>query len=424
MDVISIKDYVLHALEKGYLKKTRWYFELCTLHSKGYKGKYLKDISGSWYVKYEGDWLSLNSIDTSRVPLHKAQRIRLNKGDLPNVFETVDTSFGRLIANYIKLVVPFKDKFKFINKKFTTSQIEKSIPDMLKNEEITIQDYLKLADSVSFSFNLNKIFVNAASIKTITPPPELYEVKANLIKKYTKEYGDDWTSDANIAIKFKDELSLLDYDYLKDEPGFKKILSGKVLNNSRPRLYSTFGVEYGFDQTGQEFTTIMNSLHEGYPKDIDALAAIFNSARAASYLRGYETQQGGSMAKDTLRPTASFTIPIEDCGTTRTEKFFVTKNNYFVYEGSNIIENGETKLIKDGKKYIGKHINLRTPLRCESEGDSVCGTCVTSSIKNLKDGIPLLMIQGAGIILNAKMKGMHKATKDTIFVSLKDVAFV
>ena len=56
------------------------------------------------------------------------------------------------------------------------------------------------------------------------------------------------------------------------------MLSGKILNNSRPRKFIAFGVENGFGNNDKP-TFVLNSLMEGYPKSKKELTAMFNSAK-------------------------------------------------------------------------------------------------------------------------------------------------
>ena len=46
---------------------------------------------------------------------------------------------------------------------------------------------------------------------------------------------------------------------------------------------------------------------------------------------------------------------------------------------------------------------------------------LAENMMDYKEGLPLLMIEGGGIVLNAKMKSMHKATKKTIKFNILNV---
>jgi hypothetical protein len=58
----------------------------------------------------------------------------------------------------------------------------------------------------------------------------------------------------NKAFSFVNELKAFDKKYIEKDPSYGKILSGKIVNNSRPRMYMSFGVESGFDNTGKDST--------------------------------------------------------------------------------------------------------------------------------------------------------------------------
>lgn len=407
-------DYFKYCIRKKYYEKLQWFYSIFAIHKVGYEDEYIKVTKFGFVVKMDEEVLIEG--DTNKPLLSIKDKVSLEPADIVNLDKPTVTSIGNTLANLCRLVIPFGNKIPFKNDKpWHTGDIEKLLPKMMKEGTIEIEEYLEFVSTVSYTLSFTELFVESSSKKTMTPPPNFKKIKDDLAKKYEEKYGIKWKEDTVTVIRFKDELQKIDEEYLKDDPGYGKILSGKMLHNSRPRLYSVFGVEYGFDKSGQNSTIILESLSEGYPKEVEKLAALFNAARAGSYFRGFETQQGGSLAKDTLRPTSSLKIVSDDCGTKDGISIYVTKTAHNILNGSYIIEDdGTVKTITDSSKYIGQTIKVRSPQYCLEEGDSFCKKCMNENLKDLENGIPLLVITAAGIVLNAKMKSMHTATKKLI----------
>lgn len=412
--------YLLGCFQKGIYLKSKWYFDILAIHKIGYESEYIKVTKDGIIVMVDGEE-HLLSTDNKKGLLDIKDKITLNAGDLPNVDAKIETSVGLFIANTVKLVYPFGGVIKYKNHQFTDKTIEKELPHLIKDGSIPLPAYRdKYVNATTFISLLSRIVTYSTTVKMMTPPDDMAEFKENLKQSYDTKYGPKWVKDQNKAIEFINELKAHDDEYLKDDPGYKKILSGKITNNSRPRLYASFGVESGFDKLGEDNTFIMNSLEEGYPKNKEELTAMFNSSRSGSYDRGSETQKAGSLAKNTLRPTASIKIVEGDCGTTRGKKTLITEHNYVRYNNSYIIVKGKTLLIEDMSKYVGKTISLRSPAYCLQPGENFCTRCLTENMKDYKSSIPLLATNTTGKLLNAKMKSMHKASKKTIKIKYSD----
>jgi len=419
---MNLKEYITYVIANDVYKNKKWFFSLFTLHNEDHDDEFMLVKDNMYYLKIDGEEVLFNNNRNLTEPAIKiTDTLLMSKGEISNINRTLTTSVGILFINLIRLSGPFNGKFPYINKMFNDKVIEKQLPRMLKAKEVTIPEYLKYVDSLSYILPLANIFTYSSTIKTITPPPGMSEKKKELNKEFAEKYGEGWEKDATLGIQFGLELKKFDNEYLKDDPSYNKMLGGKVTNNSRPRLYGSFGVEYGFDKTGKKFKFIKNSLSEGYPKNREELAALFNSARAASFDRGSETQQGGSLAKDMLRPTSSLRILEGDCGVSIGRPVYITENTAYRYEGSYIIEKGKTTLITDVKSLIGKTLQIRSPQYCIQAGDNYCEKCLNENMMDYKEGLPLLMIEGGGIVLNAKMKSMHKATKKTMNFNILNV---
>ena len=132
--------------------------------------------------------------------------------------------------------------------------------------------------------------------------------------------------------ELEDDLKAFDKEWLKDDPSLGISLSGKILDNSRKKRYLSFGNEDGITHK-EDAVFVETSLLEGYPKDKEKLAVMFNSVRAASYSRGKETQTSGVISDKLVRGLIGFTVKTNDCKTIKGKSFSVTKATYIALVG-------------------------------------------------------------------------------------------
>lgn len=405
-------EYLLYSYKKENHLVFRWYIELFSILFDEKEYEYITIKNGIKYYKIldeNGNLIKLEETNTSKYEsiLNIEDIIKIDKGSIPNLQEDIYTSIGIFIANLLYLVYPFGDRIKYNNGYFTLKSIESKLPKLLKDNIITVEDHKNFVNSVSFSLNLNKLFSFSSTKKSITPAKGLSEFKESLENKYNKEYGENWVKDEAIALQFIEEMKKYDNNYIKDDPSYGKLMSGKIISNSRPRMYMSFGVETGF---GTDGVFIKNSLADGYKKDKVELKTIMNSARKGSFDRGSETQQAGAMVKEMQRASNSITIKDGDCGSKEGLEVYVNDLNIERYKNVYVIQNGVSVFKESIESYKGKYINIRNPQYCKYK-DNYCEICSGKELLEYRNGISLLIISSAGVVLNLKMKGMHKASK-------------
>lgn len=405
-------EYLIYATNKEFILDFDWHKELFSTMLKDKEYKYITIKNGIKYVKMNDKLIRTDA--KSNLPIFTMfDTIKLPDNLLKCLDKPTYTSVGIFIANTLFLEYPFKGKIKYINRLFTHNELCKTLPKLMIKEIITVDEYLDYVDSVSFSLALNKFFVYSATKKMVTSAPGMSKFKEELKAKYDLEYGVTWVKDASLAIKFIEELKKFDNEYIKDDPAYGVMLSGAIVNNSRPRKFSAFGVEYGFDSTGTDSTFIINSLMDGYPKEKDQLAAMFNAARKGSFDRGSGTQQAGYMVKEIQKAINALVIKEGDCGDTIGDHILVNYKNVSFYSNIYIIENDLPVFKENLNGYLGKYVKVRTTQYCKYDG-CFCEVCAGKDMENFKDGIQLLVIATLGIMLNSKMKSMHRASKKTM----------
>lgn len=367
------------------------------------------------FLKYENEKIELN-IDSYPI-LDYMEEVVLHKEDWQILEEDTTTTVGIAMLNYIMLELPFRGLYSF-NNGAISKKIEDKISEDLLNRNITISQLEQFVDNCEYLKTWNRYFVQAASRKTLLPPEGIQEKKAALVKQMIAELGEDAFKNQVNIVKLENELKKIDAEWLKDDPTFEIVTSGKVLNNSRKELFLTVGGIESFDDEVVDSTFIVNSLLEGWPEDKDLFTAMVNALRAGSLARAIDTQNGGLLAKMILRAIGSYIIKKDvDCGTKLGTEFKVTSDNIETIRNRHIIFNNTTYLLDTDEKmkeYLNKDILIRSPKYCNLVGENLCGKCVNKLLNDNVDGIKNEVTTVAQIVLNEAMKKMHNTTKTLV----------
>lgn len=411
-------DYFKYAMSKEYYMDLSWLY-LCfgVLSSKMTPTKYLKYEDG-FRVDIDGQWLELdNAVDN--LPLFTMlDNIEVTKDMISNIKSNTTSTIGRFLANKILLEYPLGNTIEYINSNISVGKLEDIIASGLLSGEIKVDQYVKFVDSVNYMKNLSRMVSVSATPKNILPPAGLDKFKKDKMREYDEKYGKEWKQNRLRVLEFKEELKNYDKEWLKDDPSYGKLTSGKIVNNARVKMYLTFGDEVGFDNTGKTFQFVENSLMEGYPKDKEKLAAMYNSSRSGSYDRGKETQKGGIAAKQILRSTSSLNIVDGDCGSKKGKVYIVTNELLESIKGRYIISGNKVELIEDPSKYLGKNIVMRSPMYCLSKGGTFCSVCMGKVMSNYKSGLSLATLNVSSKILGSSLKRMHDTQVKTVNIDM------
>ena len=381
--------------------------------------KYETDIllikDGKVFLKFNNEKLE---ITTGTFPiLDYMEEVVLKAEDWKCLDNDITTTIGIAFQNYLMLELPFQGRYKFIDG-VVGKKIEDNISEDLLNKIITTAQYENFVDNCEYLKTWGRYFVQAASRKTLLPPEGITEKKQAIVKRMLAELGEDaFKSQVNI-VKLEEELKKIDAEWLKDDPTFGIVTSGKVLNNSRKELFLTVGGVETLDEESSDANFIVNSLLEGWPEDDELFTAMVNALRAGSLARAIDTQNGGLLAKMILRAIGSYIIkPTLDCGTKLGTEFKVDNNNYKDIKNRHVIINSQTVMIDTddkAKELIGKDLLIRSPKYCNLVGENYCGKCVNKLLNDNIDGIKNEVTAVAQIVLNEALKKMHNTVKSIV----------
>jgi hypothetical protein len=369
------------------------------------------------------------------------QKIKLDKALLEkynsfilkckNNSELIDkeTTIGRYIVNLFIFELPLleedKKNYKLDNllcslidyremafNKKALNDIYKELSKLFIEEKISAFVMTEFIDRITWLGFNNCFFINAVlDNSTIQPSTKVATFRDNTLKN-NKDI-----MDSNDAIRFLDEIEKPVLDFAVDElnksnasgkhiyaSGFSGELSNNFKNNSLFRGVTPI------PDNPSGYTISTSNLMDGVKKnDTDILTAM-NVAVSGSAGRAKDTAMGGYKTKIFNACFSSLVLdePNSDCGSKIYYKTTLTESNYneykfrYIAEGSKLIE-----LTDDSyKSYIGKQINLRTPLYCHSK--SICNKCAGNFYYKMKiKNIGLLVSNISATLMYASMKSFH-----------------
>lgn len=360
-------------------------------------------------------------LDNNReTPLLLSDKISLNKGDL-NVIEDGIYTLGDIILNYLMVVYPMGDKIPF-TKSLTSGKVEDFISYEL-GKNVDTDEYNRFVDGAALLEQFADIFVVSSTDKSISPAPGIRLLKQRLFKEYREKYGDKVDTDIRYAVEIDTILTEYDRNYIKDDPTYGVIINEKVLTNARKNLFGTIGTEIGMD--GQITPVVENSLVDGYPNDNKQIAALINSARKGSIMRGHMTQYTGADANVTSRVLNTITVIPGDCSTKNALDTIITKSNYDEYINYYIMEAGKPLMLTPTNilNYIGKTVKLRTYMDCKQGDMKYCSTCAGRQGEDNKKIAIVLSTENNSIFTNSSMKAMHDKTLKLVDYDLQIALF-
>lgn len=401
-------------------RKTGWMISAFSV-TRETEGAWSKDpylgriVSHPWGYSFVNEQQELVKIEDAKpgVPMFAMlEEITVDPTWIVNLHKTEQTIIGSLMVNQLLLVESFGSKIDFIPSNVDIKKIEAIVISRRAEAKageprdptkIYLDEYLNMGLAVEFLKTISNLSVYSLTERNILPPPGIGEFKAKL----KKEYGDTLSDPVKLA---EFEKKLIDYDaeYLKGDPSDGKLISGKIRNNGRRKMFLASGAEGGLQG---DMVPITESLLESVPLNPKNFTALVNGARAGSYFRGVDTVKGGVSAKIAIRAMATFSVKEGDCGTkngiTRVYTKYTIDNlitrRLAGVQGAKPIEN-----LNEAGNYLGKVIKVRSPMYCKFPGQTFCTVCAGERLSRFPEGLSIPATDMTSAILAASMAAMHK----------------
>lgn len=374
-----------------------------------YDVDYRKD--GTYWYTSEGSWEQLKNVEPMEPILDNRALAKFEAGDISNHAGALETTYGRVLFNYMVIHYSFGDKLPFQHKVTGDDVVKQFINDVEDEpEEGTPTNPKKfypseIARFVKAMFELTSLcpyITPTGSTKSLTTDPRMVELRDELIEKYKDQLDDE-----TVIAKIQDELVAVDKAWLEDDDAADFYLSGKDYSVKRKKMFIMSGVEKAFREDGG-FTFVPKSLDEGW--DMNHLPELFNSTREGSLDRGLNTAKGGEKVTLLQRMFQSDQVLSNDCGTKLTHQFTLTKDNWRPYQGMNVVEGSKLVRLNDetAKERFGTVVSLRRPILCQQPDDNdYCSACANEALARDPSAAAAEISELGSSIMLAYMSSMH-----------------
>lgn len=329
---------------------------------------------------------------------------------------TIITTVGRYIFNMFTLPIAYLKKYGYNNKPMSSKnlgEMETNMTDMILIKELKPEDYIAYMRKGEWLGGATVAYTSPSfDLSTVDNIPEVMTMKENL----TREYAD------KIADGDKNVLSMIN-DKLVDE--------AKRIMESDPSKYKTiewsnagiYGISKNYRKTNiatglqrkpsnqNDYFYVDSNYADGLAKKDYANNS--NLAIIGGLSRGLDSAESGYSGKKILGAMSTVEVDknIEDCGTTHYLETEIPKGyeSFYYYRW---INNNGTLLMLDPnniKNFIGKKVQMRSPLFCKSE--NICKTCAGDFLERIGvDYEGLAAFEIADVLVNSMMKAFHDSS--------------
>lgn len=409
------KDLYIAALLDGAYKRKSWVIggfsvtRSFEVNSDGqpaqYSIKYTAEATEVYVPQGDGwGWVVVSDIEPMIPLYYPCDPLTVTPEMIPNCKETVESTYGDLLFNWVVLVEPFGKRIDYQVGPVSISAVERIIAARLVTDEwvsgnapsegdITVQMYMRYGKCIGSMAGYTQILVPTMTPKSLTTDPEVRNKRAELLEKHKERLFDPV-----VQAEIQNELIAMDKAWIKGDPSEGFLLSNKTYGTARKRMFLIHGPEAGFDEGGNA-ELVVNSLNEGW--DQDHLVPMFNSSRAGSFYRGAQTALGGEAVKFFMRMFQNATVSEPDCGT----KLGMYRN---IGPGQGAHHIGLYEMTGNGLKRIdearakeieGKTILTRSPSFCKTKGTDFCARCVGDALA----AVPYALAQEATAVASKFM---------------------
>lgn len=338
----------------------------------------------------------------------------------------VETNVGQLLVNkYLYEAIPNIQKvLGYIAEPITNGKLGSIESDELSKAlldgHVTSEDMCQYFNRLQWLGNT--IHTNVAPSFTEGTTKNLAKVMKIRDKLYEENKEALAKGDAVVANKIEKQLIDMTKEELKDDIGLTLYTSGArgSFENNYKNLFLTRGPVYNPNTGGYQI--IKRSYMEGLEKD--DVPSYGTEVVNGAYPKAIGTAVAGYATKKFFAAYQSAVLDKRgsDCGTKAYRKTLITKKNYqklmyrYIVEGNKLIMLDNSNI----KSYIGKVVNLRSPLYCV--GDKLCSKCAGDLYYRL--GIENIGMSTSAIgssLLKLLMKTFHDSSVKISEIDVNDI---
>lgn len=373
-----------------------------------------KSVLMNWFADF-GDGPRFHTYDTIVIPKGKYGNSKKNKNEFT-------TTIGLWLFNK-SFIEPLSDLLGYISTTITKgeySKINKKLSYALLEEKITVDQLKDFIMQGQIIMSCSSAICPSHTLDMLTLNSKVSKKKKDLEKKYKEQLD---AGDLSAVKSIENELIDFAKDELKDSESVDMYNSGARADwdNNFKNMYLTKG---SIRRTDGSYDYVSSSYIEGLnPKDF---AKMNDAAVGGPYSRSQKTRYGGYKEKLYTRATQHIrVIPNTDCGTKKTIKVTLTKDNISNWMYSYYVQNGNLVEItsENYEKLIGKTVNMRYSSLCERSKDGcVCEACAGTLFR--RAGIAnagLISMVMMSSVKNRAMKAFHDSTLKLVKLDVNEV---
>lgn len=336
------------------------------------------------------------------------------------VKQGTETTIGIFIFN--KMILEDLEIFGYYNGSVDgdkINEIQDKVTIALLDDIITVDQCARFIDGLEFILGgpLSHIINPSIPIGGLKLNPKVAKRRKELLKQYEKELD---SGDTIVAAKIEKELIEYTKKIMKEEndPVLDLFNSkcGLKLENHYKTMFLMKGPVLDNTVTDEvKYNIITSNLNDGVSKKdfiymADSGVTNAYAVGIATGESGYYTKKYNALYSDiTLLPSGS------NCNTKKTLPIMITETNKKVWGNYtyHVLRNGELELLTRDNidKYVGKVLNMRSPMCCEAEGRQFCSKCygeLSYKLGKLNVGKTYSVIPNT--MMNASLKKKHDIT--------------
>ena len=398
---------------------------IVTVEGAVYPGKLVhtdKGLQGivSWDRQFETQY-KINDLDDMVISIptkdnptliYVTEPITIPKNTFPNLSETITSTFGRMVVNYLLLVDPFHDIFPYWNTPWSMKALTSMVINAALEKYITTDQLDVYIQNLYFFGHSSELAVPNYTKKSLTTDPSIREKRQELMKLHQEALENN---NPVVMAQIEDALIEIDKKHLEGDPSmdYYGMNENKSFGIHRKKMFLTSGMAEEFGNKGS-FNYVENPLNEGWEKK--NFSVICNDIRKGIYERASETANGGEESKFIGRVFQNTRISSDDCETPRTLETYIDPNEPDKYLFRNIrLKDGSLKTItKDTlPSYVGNTVNMRSPMYCEAK-PGYCKICMGKLFEELdQNSLTMVTLEIGSYFLTLSLKGFHGSKLST-----------
>ena len=360
-------------------------------------------------------------------PLYHLQDPFVVTGDIfKSVKGELESKIGLVLLNAVLTPPELETKNKYFNEKIEDlREIEDYFGSRVKDpdekqfaDSITLAQFKEMQGKRQFLEGLSPFITSAVSEKALIKPKGLEKYKAELLKEYEGQLHDPLK-----LVELETKLMAYDDEFLKDDVVSSNTFSRKA-RLGRFRVNVLQGHKMDFVEDPNNENLFLNSISDGMLTDPKKFASLINDSRFGSFARGSLTALAGYVYKILQRALTSLYIEGEPCNTRKGYVTVLTKSDAaFTVDRELRVDNKWVLLNSEEevKPYIGKLVEIRSPMYCKAEGDNICYACLSHKYKSVPGGVTNIASGISMIFMVMFLKLMHASAVKSAVIEIDDL---